>query len=82
MNHTPTLTNALITCDCCAFRAVLARDGRAIVTVAGDASVDHLASVAEQRDRARQIIDRLRQRPLDPAQLARLAYCVETEFVL
>lgn len=92
MTHTPTLSANLITCAACTYRAVLASDGRMLVTDPGDASYDHLAPIRAQRDQLVKTMTRIRQHyatraplpngeALSLQQLQRLYRAVAGEFV-
>lgn len=45
-DHTLTQTGQVVTCDTCAYRACIAHDGRVFEFERGDATVDHVSSIA------------------------------------
>lgn len=93
MTHQLIITGQLLTCDSCAFRAILTTR-QPFIRAAGDPTVDHLATLTTQQasahDLAEPILNRLRNHytarhvaidhALDARQLQRLYRAVIGEF--
>lgn len=60
-DHTLINTNNIVTCEACAFRAIITNRGP-FVREPGDAAVDHLSAIAVDLEWRRALVEQLRQR--------------------
>lgn len=77
--HTPTLTHNLITCDACAYRAIITNRGLFVRDI-GESPVDHQALLDAQKAQAERLLRRLVQaynerRPLPSVREKHLTSC-------